>query len=387
MTMHDYTHTSVSVTEGHPDKLCDRISDAIVESLNRLDPEAQAEVECAVATGVLFVACHASTDLRIDVAEIARDVITDAGYSGGDFNPRTVPVMTSIGRLPPHRTQRRGAPERLADHNVTTFGYATDQTSSRLPLPVELAHRLARRLSELRRGEAEPWIGPDAQAQVTVRFEARRPVEVEAITLLAGDLAGREAITGEFADGLYAVAVTPVLEAVGLPLLPRVRVFVNPGEQRGDWGPAHHSGVTGRKIGVDTYGDYSRQPSSALSGKSPDRIDRVATYAARHAAKNVVASGLAAECEVQLSYTIGRGDPASVEVDTFGSGRIPDRVIRDRVREWLDLRPAAVVAAFGTAGADGGTLPFRELAVFGHVGRTDVDVPWERTDRAADLLG
>jgi S-adenosylmethionine synthetase len=381
--MLDYTHTSVSVTEGHPDKLCDQISDAVVERLQQLAPGAEVEVECAVATGVVFVACHAASDLRVDVAEIARGVIAGRGYSARDFDPGSVPVMVSIGTLPaaPRDT---GARRLAADHNVTTFGYATDQTANLMPLPIELAHRLARRLSALGRPGATPRIGPDAQAQVAVRFEARRPVAVEAVTLLADPWDGSDGRGDDFSDALRAAVVDAVLAEAGQQPPARDRVFVNRSAWRGR-GPAGHPGVTGRKLGVDMYGDYSRQSSSALSGKSLDRIDRIATYAARNAAKNLVAAGLARECEVQLCYTVGHSQPASVEVDTFGSGSIPDAMLRARLREWLDLQPAAVIAAFGGSAAS--ALPLQRLAVFGQVGRGDLDLPWERTGRAVALRG
>jgi S-adenosylmethionine synthetase len=389
--MRDFTHTSVSVTEGHPDKLCDQISDAVVDATLRLDPGARVEVECALATGVAFVACRASTELRVDLADVARGVIDAAGYSPRDFGPGAVPVMTSFGRMGGSARRSGSSPRRsrgASDHNVTTFGYATAATATRLPLPIELAHRLARQLSAWRCADRSLRISPDAQVQVTVQFEARRAVRVVAVTFLLGMKSAAPALLRELEVRLAGQVVQPALEELGMADEAAPDLVLVPEEQSSAWGPARHSGVTGRKLGIDTYGDFCRQPSSALSGKSPDRIDRMATYAARYAALNLVESGLADECEVQLSYTIGRSDPASFEVDTLGTGRRPDGELRSRLRDWLDLRAAAVVDRFRTDGSSAGVnaTGLAALAVFGQVGRVDLVLPWERTETAAELL-
>ncbi len=382
--MRNFSITSVSVTGGHPDKLCDRISDAIVDQFLRVDRDVRLEVECAISAGLLFCACHTSSDVQVDIADVARRVIAATGYEPGELDAASVPVMTSLNRLPQRSGSRSGAS--VSSHNVTTFGYATDATETFLPLPIFLAHRLARSLqSQMERQQAgfAYELHPDAQVQVMVRYVERRAVAVEAITFLLG-VQDEDASGLELAEGLRESLIAPALDGLPPSISTSPRLLVNPEGAMVAGGPARHAGVTGRKLGVDTYGDFSHQPSSALSGKDPGRIDRVATYAARHAAKNVVAAGLAGECEVQLCYSAGRAEPASVEVDTFGSGRLGDAQIGARLRDCLDLRPDAIEARFAlrerASSSERGF--FEPLASFGHVGRNDLDLPWERSDLA-----
>ncbi len=383
--MRNFSIISVSVTGGHPDKLCDRLSDAIVDRFMRVDRYARLEVECAISAGLLFCACHTSSEMQIDIADAARQVIAKTHYPPEELDAGSVPVMLSLSRLS-EPTAGPSAATTVATHNVTTFGYATGTTEPLLPVPIFLAHELARGLEALAAGaEARfPYdLHPDAQVQVMVRYEDRRPVAVEGITFLL-DVHDAAVASEALADDLRERLVLPALALLPVPMRDTPQVLVNPQGAMVGGGPSRHAGVTGRKIGVDTYGDFAHQPSTALSGKDPGRIDRVATYAARYAASNVVAAGLAEECEVQLCYRVGRSAPASVEVDTFGSGRLDDRKIGARLRECLDLRPEALEARFQlrerASASDGGF--FEPLATFGHVGRRDLDLPWERTDLA-----
>ncbi len=383
--MRDFTFTSVSVTDGHPDKLCDRISDAVVDAYLRLDPRIRIEAECVVSTGMVFCACHSSSDDEVDVPDIARRVIERTGFDPEELNPEDIPVMTSVARLP----ALEGGEDAIARQNVTTFGYATDQTETMLPLPIDLAHRLTR---QLRSPSTSPEIRfkPDAQAQVTVRYADRTAASLEAITLL-GELFEPNAsvATDDASDALKTQVIEPALSRNPLPLSPQTRILINPPGVLLPGGPARHSGVTGRKLGVDLYGDFCRQPTAALSGKDPGRIDRMATYAARHAAKNIVAAGLARECEVQLSYTIGSRSPVSVEVDTFHSGRLPDKEIGERLRACLGFSPGDIERRFmlrSDAWAPEQGF-FEHLAAFGQVGRLDLELPWEQTDLADQLAG
>jgi S-adenosylmethionine synthetase len=387
--MRDFAFTSVSVTDGHPDKLCDRISDAIVDAYLRLDPWVRIEAECAVSTGVLFCACHSSSTHEPDIPAIARGVIERTGYDREEMNPDDIPVMASVAKLP---EIERDDDARVAHQNITTFGYATDQTETMLPLPIDLAHRLTRELRSGRAGNErlDSAFKPDGQAQVTIRYVDRQAVAIEALTLLV-EVEGSDsaASQADARDTLFSQVIEPALDASPLPLRRETRLLLNPPGVLLPGGPARHSGVTGRKLGVDLYGDFCRQPTSALSGKDTGRIDRMATYAARHAAKNIVVAGLARECEVQLSYTIGSQTPVSVEVDTFQSGRIPDSEIGKRLRDRLGFTPAEIDRRFGMRStsviAESGF--FEHLAAFGQVGRLDMALPWERTEVASDLAG
>lgn len=382
--MRDFTVTSTSLTPGHPDKLCDRIADTVVDRHLRLDPAAHVEVECAVSTGILFVACHTTSDARLDLGAVAREVAAGTGYGAGDgFDPRSVPVMASTTDLPPAAVGHGSGAGTVAIRNITTYGYACRDHPSLLPAPIAIAHDLARRLTALRDTSEGHRLLPDGQVQATVRYAARRPVAVEAVTLLTSFRGGRVPQGTDVEALLRQHVVDPGLEAFPDLDGSAVRLWVNPLGMLLPGGPGRHAGVTGRKIGVDTYGDFCRQPSVALSGKDPWRVDRAATYAARHAARNVVAAGLAEACEVQLAYGLGDAQPSSFGVETFGTGTLPDAAIADRLRACLDLRPGAVERRFALRpGADPG---YAELAVFGHVGRMDLGVPWEIDDLTEPL--
>jgi S-adenosylmethionine synthetase len=391
----DFVFISESVTEGHPDKLCDQISEAVLDQFLREDARAGAIVECAVSTGVVFIAARYQARTLVDIPHIARQVIRDVGYNERDFNARTSSILTSLNELPcavspvDESTLSDAEIEALgARHTATLFGYACTQTPAFLPLPIWLAHKLARRLSAARFTRQLPYLRPDAKAQVAVEFRNRRPVRIHSVVLLVSHTAGGIPPAAQLAGALREAVIDPVFRDEPVRPDAGTRIDVNPEGPFEIGGPSVHAGLTGRKNAIDTYGEYARHSAAALSGKDPSRIDRTGTYAARHAAKNVVAAGLADECEVQLSYAIGQARPVSVQVETFGTGRVSDAEIGARLEAQFDFRPAAIVRGFNLrrlpALTKGGF--YRRLAAYGHVGRMDIGLPWERIDKAA-LLG
>jgi len=391
----DFVFISESVTEGHPDKLCDQISDAVLDQFLRADPQARAIVECAVSTGVVFIAARYRARTLVDIPHIARQVIREVGYDDKDFNARTSSILTSLNELPPVAP---GADESTlsdvqieairARNTATLFGYACTHTPAFLPLPIWLAHKLARRLSAVRLTHQLPYLRPDAKAQVAVVFRDRRPVRIHSLTLLVSHTATGVPPAAQLELALREHVIEPVFHDEPVRPDADTRVYVNPEGPFEIGGPSVHAGLTGRKNAIDTYGEYARHSGAALSGKDPSRIDRTGAYAARYAAKNVVAAGLADECEVLLSYAIGQARPVSVQVETFGTGRVSDTEIGARLEAQFDFRPAAIVRAFNLrqlpALTKGGF--YRRLAAYGHVGRMDIGLPWERTDKIA-LLG
>lgn len=389
----DMVFTSESATPGHPDKLCDQISDAAIDAFLRQDPAARAVVECAVATGVVFLAARFAAEAAVDLPSLARKVIAEAGYLNGHFDARSCAILTSFSELPknmrepPLITLDEEAAERCVAHDqANVFGFACRETPELMPLPISLAHRLARAIDRARRSYA-PWLSPDGKTQVSVEYRNWRPQRISAISVTAAFDAGTP--PGKADECLRALALECY---AGGDLKPdsKTEIHINAaGVYESEvGGPARHAGLTGRKNGIDTYGEFARQSGAALSGKDPSRIDRIGAYAARHAAKNVVAAGLAERCEVHLSYAIGRARPLSLAVETFGSGKVPDHEIAERLGRSLDFRPAAISHRFGlrTAparlGADGFYQP---LAVFGHFGRTDRNLPWEAADAVEAL--
>jgi len=391
----DFMFSSESVTRGHPDKLCDQISDAIVDRFLARDPYSRINAECAVAKGVAFVATIFSSAATVDISETTREVIAEAGYREGEFNASTCSVLTSTTELPPE-TRLSGdiaemdddALDRLTVRNqVTQFGFACRQTPAMMPLPVALAHRLCRRLGELGDGSAGLPLTPDAAAQVGVEYRDRRPKRIHSINLVVAQHRAEAISVKALREALVEEVVEPVLAEEPVRPDRRTRVFISPEGPRVDVGVAVHSGLTGRKTGVDTYGEYARHSESAMSGKDPLRIDRVAAYAARHAAKNVVAAGLAEECEVTLSYSIGLPGPVSIQVETFGTGALDEAEIAQRLARHFDFRLGAIVRDYDLLNAsDPARGPtFRRLAAYGQVGRTDVELAWEQVDLAEQL--
>ncbi|AEH45468.1 S-adenosylmethionine synthetase [Thermodesulfatator indicus DSM 15286] len=389
----NFIFTSSSVTDGHPDKLCDQISDAIVDRFLQQDPLASVIAECAVSQGLLFLAVRFSSVALIDVPYIARWVINEVGYRSPNFSARNCTILTSINEQPLDE-ERRVPDEELDDEKIerikvrnqaNVFGYACDHTPSLMPLPIVLAHKLARRLTTVRLSSLLPYLSPDGKTQVGVEFRDGRPYAISSLMILAciAEKMNEQKVKAE----IYEQVIKPAFQ--GEEIRPDDKTFVDIRiiyDPQG-CGPMLHSGLTGRKNAVDTYGEYARHSGAALSGKDPTRIDRVGAYAARYAAKNVVAAGLAKECEVHLSYAIGRSRPVSITVNTFGTGIIPDERIEELVKKHFDFRPAAIQKQFALR-----KLPsqfkggfYQKLAAFGHMGRMDLAAPWERTDKK-DLL-
>jgi S-adenosylmethionine synthetase len=369
------------VTRGHPDKICDQIADAIVDAFLLQDPSAEVAAECAIATGLVFLAVNSVADASVDVSRIARDVIADIGYTAeSGFDPDTCSVVTSVS----HRAPETSAVRR--SQQASLFGYACLDTPERMPLPIMLAHGLARRLDEVRGKGVLPYLAPDGKTLVAVEYEDGQPTRIHTVIVSVQHTAALDRFTRLEADIREAV-LTPVFTGAPLALDRRTKILINPGGAFLVGGPRRDAGLTGRKNVVDTYGGFARQGGGALSGKDPSHVDRVGAYAARHMARNVVAAGLAGRCEVQLSYGIGEEHPLAVSVETFGTGDTPDERVERCLEDAVELRPARVVDAFGLRSLPeqrGGEF-YRALAAYGQVGRPDLDAPWEREDLAQEL--
>jgi S-adenosylmethionine synthetase len=387
----DFMFTSESVTEGHPDKLCDQISDAIVDRFLQQDPYARVITECAVSTGILFIAARFEPNTNVDFTNVARQVIEQVGYDKKEFNAKTCSILTSLKELPTskyylfdEKTLSDEEIEQITVNNqVTVFGFACNQTSSLMPLPIWLAHKLARQISEVRRQNILTYLTPDGKTQVGVEYKNHRPYRIHSITVIASQNKPSKPDLQQLQDDIRQTVIYPVFQDEDIQPDENTRIFINPDGPFIRGGPAAHSGLTGRKNAIDTYGEYSKHSGSALSGKDPIRIDRVGAYVARYAAKNVVAAKLADECEVQLSYSIGLSRPVSVQVETFGTGKIADEEITTVVEENFDFRLAGIIRQFNLR-----HLPslnkggfYRKLAAYGHVGRMDIELPWEKVDK------
>lgn len=392
--------SSESVTRGHPDKICDQISDAIVDAFLYVDQQAEVSAECAVATGLVFLAVNSVSSLSVDVTGVARQVIADIGYSKAHgFDPDTCSVITSVS----HRTltERRGKDKPNdreqgslpASHQASVFGFACLDTPERLPLPIAVAHRLAKRLDEVRQAKLLPYLGPDGKTLVAVEFEDGRPIRIHTVivnvqhaAVLGEGGAGKDTkarLEGDIRDAV----LTPILADPSVEFDPRTRILINPGGEFVVGGPQRDAGLTGRKNMVDTYGGYARHGGGALSGKDPTHVDRLGSYVARYLARNVIAARLARRCEIQLSYAIGESLPLAVSVETFGTGAASDEVLERAVTDVIDLQPSAVLERFGLRHlpARHGGIFYRRLAAYGHFGRRDLDLPWEQEDLAEAL--
>jgi S-adenosylmethionine synthetase len=390
----NFIFTSESVTSGHPDKLCDQVSDAIVDHFLNQDPDSRIIAECAVSSGVLFISAHYASRARLDIPDIARDVINSVGYSKEVFDADACAIMTSFmdhtatDYLPLDLENMDDAAinQILGRQQVSVFGYACDQTPALMPLPIWLAHRLADRLDSPKVVKKLPYLLPDGETQVGIEYRDGRPGRIHSITLVATQTTADAVDLQQLREDMTKEVIEPVLKKEQYQPDENTRIFINPGGARIGGGPAVHSGLTGRKTGIDTYGGFARHSGAALSGKDPMRIDRVGAYIARYAAKNVVAAGIARECEVQLSYTIGVASPVSLRVRAFGTGTIDDAEIATRLEDVIDFRLGGIVRHLNlknlsAVSKDG----YRQLAVYGHMGRTDLDMPWERTDKADAL--
>lgn len=382
--------TSESVTEGHPDKLCDQISDAVLDAILAKDPMARVACETATTTGLVLVMGEITTNTYVPIEQIARDVILDVGYDSAElcFDGHTCAVLTAVHEQSPDIAQGVDAAQesRVTGDAADTvgagdqgmmFGYACDETPELMPTPIALAHHLARELTALRKSGELPWLRPDGKSQVTVEYENDRPVRID--TVVISTQHDPSIPLEHIEQEIIARMIRPALPAHLLD--ERTKFYVNPTGRFVLGGPAGDSGLTGRKIIVDTYGGYARHGGGAFSGKDPTKVDRSASYAARYVAKNVVAAGLASRCEVQLAYAIGVARPVSLCVDTFGTGKLSDERLAEIVSKVFDLRPAGIIAML-----DLRRPIYRATAAYGHFGRTDIDAPWERTDRTQQLL-
>ncbi|MFN8105720.1 MAG: methionine adenosyltransferase [Acidimicrobiia bacterium] len=383
--------TSESVTEGHPDKMADQISDSVLDAILEQDPAARVACETLVTTGLAFVAGEVSTNAYIDIPRVVRDAILGIGYNNAAYgiDGRTCGVMTSIDEQSPDIAQgvdkaleiREGAGDPLDEQGAgdqgMMFGYATDETDDLMPMPIWLAHRLARRLAEIRRAGVMPYLRPDGKTQVTIEYDDGKPVRLDTI-LISTQHDGEIHIDTLLRPDLIEHVINPMLpegiDASGL------KVFVNPTGRFELGGPHADCGLTGRKIIVDTYGGAARHGGGAFSGKDPSKVDRSAAYAARWVAKNVVAAGVARRCEVQVAYAIGKAAPVSLLVETFGTSEVDPVKLVDIVRDNFDLRPGAIVRDLDLL-----RPIYRKTAAYGHFGRSDKEFTWERTDRAGAI--
>ncbi len=385
----DFIHTSESVTEGHPDKLCDQISDAVVDRFLERDPGARVTAECAVSLSVVFISARFASHVKVDFPNVARKVIRKIGYVDQEFDYKTCSILTSLKDMAPRDHAKD--PETDAyqvSTQVTIFGFACDHTPGLMPLPIWLAHKLSLKLSQVRQQGVLPYLAPDGTTQVAVEFKDTRPYRIHTIAVNASQIDRNIPNQKRLYDDIIENVIKGVFEDEPVTPDANTRIFVNPGGPLVLGGPSVHSGLTGRKNAIDTYGGFSRNSGSALSGKDPLRIDRVGAYAARYAAKNVVAAGLARRCEIQLSYTIGLSEPASIQVETMGTGTIPDEEIVERVKNVFPFTLEGIIREFDLmqlpASSKGGF--YRKLAAYGHFGRLDLELPWESTDKVDALL-
>ncbi len=383
--------TSESVTEGHPDKVCDQISDAILDNILSADPDAHVACEVTATTGLIHVMGEITTSCYADIDKITRDVINDIGYNRPEcgFNGSTCAVISSIDSQSPDISMgvnasyeyREGEDDQLniigAGDQGIMFGYACNETPELMPLPISLAHKLAKKLADVRKDGTLPYLCPDGKTQVTVEYDDGKPVRID--TVLVSTQHSEDVKTETIREDLKKYVIFPTIPD-GL-IDDKTRIFVNPTGRFVLGGPAADTGLTGRKIIVDTYGGYSRHGGGAFSGKDPTKVDRSAAYAARWAAKNIVAAGLADKCEIQLSYAIGVAKPVSVMVDSFGTGKVSDEILSKAVSEVFDLRPAAIIRDL-----DLKKPIYRRLAAYGHMGREELGVSWEKTDKIGELL-
>lgn len=404
-----FLFTSESVTEGHPDKICDQISDTILDTLLAQDPRSRVAAEVVVNTGLVLITGEITTKAHVNYVDIARKKIAEIGYTNADngFSANSCAVIVALDEQSPDIAQgvnvaleaRTGEEEDAALEAVGAgdqgimFGFACDETPEFMPMPIAIAHRLARQLSVVRKNGTLPYLRPDGKTQVTVVYEGDKPVAIDTILISTQHDAAIDGITDEakvqekIKADLWTQVVLPSFADTSVKPNDQTRYLVNPTGKFVIGGPQGDSGLTGRKIIVDTYGGYARHGGGAFSGKDPTKVDRSAAYAARHAAKNIVAAGLASKCELQISYAIGVARPTSMHIDTFGTGKVDEETLLRLVKDNFDLRPAAIIKNFdlqNLPSTRGGRF-YQNVAAYGHLGRNDLDLPWERLDKVEIL--
>ena len=369
--------TSESVSEGHPDKMADQISDAVLDSILKDDPESRVAVETMVKTGMAIIAGEVRTNTYVDLEDVVRKVITDIGYDNSDvgFDGNNCAVLNAIGKQSGDIAMGVDASETKdvgAGDQGLMFGYATDESDALMPAPIHFSHLLVKKQADVRKNNTLPWLRPDAKSQLTFKYENGKPISIDAVVLSTQH--SPNVSLSDLKDGVIEEIIKPVLPEQWIHK--DTKFHINPTGQFIIGGPVGDCGLTGRKIIVDTYGGMARHGGGAFSGKDPTKVDRSAAYAGRYVAKNIVASGLAEKCEIQISYAIGVSEPTSISIDTYNTGKLKDSVIANIVKEEFDLRPRGLIEML-----DLKRPIYQKTAAYGHFGRDDIDLPWEKTDK------
>ncbi len=400
-----YLFTSESVTEGHPDKICDQISDTILDALLEQDPTSRVAAEVVVNTGLVLITGEITSKANVNYMNLARKKIAEIGYTDAvnGFSANSCSILVALdeqsadiaqGVNTAQENREESSEEQFdkigAGDQGIMFGFACDETPELMPLPISLAHRIARRLAAVRKTGELAYLRPDGKTQVSIAYEDGKPVGIDTILISTqhapniGDISDEAGVREKIKQDLWSAVVEPVFGDIEIKPDEKTRFLVNPTGKFVIGGPQGDSGLTGRKIIVDTYGGYSRHGGGAFSGKDPTKVDRSAAYACRYVAKNIVAAGLAEKCEVQLSYAIGVARPVSIMIETFGTGKVDEQTLLELVEKHFELRPAGIIHAFNLhklPNERGGRF-YQDVAAYGHFGRTDLDLPWERTDKA-----
>ncbi|AOY82058.1 methionine adenosyltransferase [Moorena producens JHB] len=403
-----YLFTSESVTEGHPDKVCDQISDTILDAMLAQDHQSRVAAEVVVNTGLVLITGEITSQAQVNLIDLARKKIAEIGYTDADngFSANSCSVLVALDEQSPDISQgvtaAQESREEMSDDELDAigagdqglmFGFACNETPELMPMPISLAHRVSRRLAAVRKTGDLPYLRPDGKTQVSVAYEDGKPVGIDTILVSTqhdatiGDITDEVAVQAKIKDDLWSAVVEPCFQDIEIKPDNNTRFLVNPTGKFVIGGPQGDAGLTGRKIIVDTYGGYSRHGGGAFSGKDPTKVDRSAAYACRYAAKNIVAAGLADKCEVQLSYAIGVARPVSILVETFGTGKVDEEILLELVNKYFELRPAGIIQTFNLRRlpAERGGRFYQDTAAYGHFGRTDLILPWEETDKAEIL--